>query len=73
MYDGATHVYPCTGVKHAISRSLVEEGDTVVVEGRLICSEATETTWKTELEMINIFLIEKGESRSLLLRMATNV
>ena len=72
VYDAATTVYPCDEGRCLIDRGLIENGDTVVIEGKMICKDVATPRWKPDLELEAVYLLEKADTRALVRKVKRN-
>ena len=66
VFDAATNVYPYYTEATRIDPRNIDCGDTVIVEGRVICGDAGVVGERGDMELTKIFLIEKGDTRELM-------
>ena len=62
MYDGATNVYPYRTPQTKLDPRNIEEGDIVMVEGHVVCRPRCLPGWNSDLELRNLYLLEKGQN-----------
>ena len=66
VYDAATNVYPYRTEQTKIDSRTIECGDIVIVEGRMICKDRAMPGWRGDLELVNLYLVEKEQTKILM-------
>ena len=66
VYDAATNVYPFRTEQTKIDPRNIECGDIVIVEGRMICKDRALPGWHGDLELLNLYLVEKEQTKILM-------
>ena len=66
VYDAATNVYPYRTEQTKIDPRNIECGDIVIAEGRIVCKERALPGWRADMELVNLYLVEKMQTRVLI-------
>ena len=66
VYDAATNLYPYRTEQTKIDPRNIDCGDTVIVEGRIVCKDRALPGWKGDMELLNLYLVEKVQTKMLM-------
>ena len=65
VYDGASNVYPYRTPETKLDPRDIDQGDIVMIEGRIVCRSRSLPGWDSDLELVTLYLMEKRQNRFL--------